>query len=286
MPQFTDSLTLRAGATPQDFDGAGIFRFNSKARRVTGLSVSHSLSAPTTDEGLVMAAKLSNNVGLGSKNPVFFMGFCLNSPPTTNGSVQTVPVDYMPLNIPISGNETMQIDITTVAGAIQTGTHDTRWTIHYDENDTPADILAAKAGSKGVVPVRGGTYGYATALATTNETELTGSGSTLNIPAEAKEIVAITVLQIIDTAVTAEEEIGGHARLEFSGIDNAGKQEYPSNGGLPGLGTEVDVGAAVLINYLPMYLKGTGQELQTSVFVNALSAITGGADWAVNILWR
>lgn len=287
MPQFTDNVSLRAGATPQTFDGNGTFRFNDRGSRVTGLSIGHSMSAYTTEEGFVMAAKLSENAGLGSKAPIFFLGMVGDAGPATNKSVRNHPPDYIPLDIPIAGGSTMRIDLSTVAGATQTGTHDCSITIHYDSGDTPSDILAAAAGASGVVPVRGGTYGYTTALATTTETALTGNGSTLNIPGEAREVVAFVGCQVLDTAVTAAEELGGKCRLEFSGIASAGKQEYPLNGGMPNAGTEVEGCITSPLRRLPMYLPNRGgTEIQTSGYITFLSAITGGADAAVNLLWR
>lgn len=287
MVGWTDSVVIRGGATPQTFDGNQTFRFNAWAKRVTGISLGPSLSTSTTDEGTGMAIRLSENAGLGSKNPVFFMGFTSQPGPTTNNSANGAPPDYIPLDIKVQGNDTMRLDITSVIGATQTGTHDCQVTIHYDAGDTPADILAAAAGGSGVVPCKGGSYGYATALATTTETALTGNGSTLNVPAEANEIIGFVGWHVLDTAVTAAEEIGGKCRFEFSGIGDANKQEYPLSGGSPGLGTEVEGADPVITRRLPMYLKVTGNnEIQVSGYITALSAITGGADVAVNLLWR
>lgn len=286
MVGWTDSLTLRAGATPLSFDGGGTFRINGKGTRITGISCSHSLSVHTTDEGYAMAIKLSDNIGLPSKNPVFFMGMSAPPGPTTNTAIKIHPQDYIPLDYTVAPNSTLQIDITTIAGAVQTGTHDVRFTLHYDAGDTPDDILAAAAGASGMVPVKHGSYGTLAALTTTTETPLVGNGTTLNIPGDMKEIVAICAIQVLDSAVTQSEELGGHVRVEFSGIDNANKQEYPLSGGVPNLGTEVEGGAPAALRRLPMYLQATGSEIQVSGFINALSAITGGADYAVNIMSR
>lgn len=286
MVGWTDSIVIRAGATPLTFDGNGTIRFNSSGKRITGISIGHSLSTYTTDEGYAMAVRLSENEGLPSRNPVFIIGMLADGGPTTNKSEQGTPQDYLPLDIPIAGNSTMRVDLTTIAGATQTGTHDVQLTIHYDANDTPKDILDAAAGASGVVPLKGGSYGTVTALTTTTETALTGNGGVLNIPGEAKEIVAIAAVVIADTAITGQEEIGGKVRLEFSGIANANKQEYPLSGGVPNLGTEVEGGIATGIRRLPMYLQGTGNEIQISGFITLLSAKTGGADIAVNLMWR
>ena len=286
MVGWTDSITIRAGATPLTFDGEGTIRFNDLARRITGISIGHSLSAWTTEEGYAMAVKLSENAGLPSRNPVFFMGMLAAAGPTTNKAEEVRPQDYVPLDIPVAPSSTMRVDITTILGATQTGTHDVRITIHYDAGDTPADILAAAAGRSGVAPCKGGSYGTVTALTTATETAMTGNGSTLNIPMEAKEIIGIVAIGAADTAVTQLEEMGGHVRLEFSGITDANKQEYPINGGNPNIGTEVEGGNACELRRLPMYLRCPNQEIQVSAFINALSAKTGGADYAVNLLWR
>ena len=286
-PMFTDIVTIRGGATPQTFDGNQTFRFNNRAARVVGLSIGQSQSIYTTDEGFAIAVRLSENIGLGSKNPVFIMGWTADAGPSTNHGAQSYPQDYMPLDIPVAPNSTMRVDIATVAGAVQTGTHDVELCIHYDSGDTPSDVLAAAAGASGVVPVKGGVYGYTTALTTTSETALTGNGTTLNVPAEAKQIIGFVGVKVLDTAVTQSEELGGKCRFEFSGISDQGKQEYPLSGGTPGLGTEVEGGNPSGIRRLPMFLDvGSNQEIQTSAFVTFLSAITGGADVAINLLWR
>lgn len=286
MPMYTDSIVLRAGATPHTFDGNGTIRFNDKARRITGISIGQSQSIYTTDEGFVMAVKLSENAGLTSKAPIFIMGWTMDAGPATNHAAQSYPPDYIPLDIPVAPSSTMRVDLSTVAGAVQTGTHDCQITIHYDAGDTPRDILNAAAGCSGIVPVKGGTYGYVTALATTTETALAGNGSTLNIPGIAKEIVGLAACKVLDTAVTQSEEIGGKVRFEFSGISDQGKQEYPLSGGTPNLGTEVEGGNPSPIRRLPMYLPCPGSEVQTSGYITFMSAITGGADVAINLLWR
>jgi hypothetical protein len=180
----------------------------------------------------------------------------------------------------------MRVDLSTLAGATQTATHDCQITIHYDAADTPRDILDAAAGGAGIVPIKGGSFGYVTALATTTETALEGNGSTLNIPMEAKEIVAISAAKVLDGAVTAAQELGGKIRLEFSGISNANKQEYSLSGGLPGAGTEVEGGTPSALKRIPMFLRCPNQEIQVSGFITFLSAITGGADAVVALYWR
>jgi len=282
---WTDRVSIRAGATPLTFDGDQTLRFNEKAQRLVGLALSQSQSIYTTDEGFAVAVKLSENSGLTSKSPVFVMGWTMDSGPATNKAPQGAPADYLGLDLGVAGNSTMKVQITTIAGAIQTGTHDCTIVAYYDMGDTPQEVLFAAAAASGTVPVRGGTYGTLAALTTTTETPLVGNGDTLNIPLEAKEIVAIVALQIIDTAVTASEEMGGHVRI-VTGITDENKQEHPLNGGSPNLGTDVDGGNPVAIRRLPMYIRCPASEVQVSGFINALSAITGGADYVVNLLWR
>ncbi|MEE9119065.1 MAG: hypothetical protein V3U02_10795, partial [Calditrichia bacterium] len=159
---FTDHVQMRAGATPQTFDGNQTVRFNEVGKRLTGLSIGQSQSIQTTDEGFAIAVKLSENSGLTSKAPIFFMGWTMDSGPTTNHAAQAWPADYLGLDIGVAGNSTMRVDISSIAGAIQTGTHDVAITAHYDSGDTPDDILFAAAAASGVVAVKGGSYGYIT----------------------------------------------------------------------------------------------------------------------------
>ena len=284
---YTDRVTIRAGATPQTFDGAATIRFNEFAKKIVGIGLVHSLSTYTTDEGYAMAIKLSGNAGLGSKDPVFFMGMAAHAGPTTNTAAKPSPPDKLALDIDVEKNTTLQIDISTIAGATQTGTHDIVVVIYYSDGAVPQDVL--NSFGIGMVPVKSGSYGYATALATTVETALTGNGTTLNVAAEAKELVGAVLLQILDTAVTAAEELGGHVRMDY-GLGNQAKQEYPSNGGVPGIGTEVEGGdplpIALCRQTIYIDLKSVNRELTVSGFVTAMSAITGGADWALNLLWR
>ena len=281
---FTDRVSFRAGATPQTFDGGQTFRINSKGRRLLGVALGSSMSAHTTDEGAAMAIKLSNNENI--PKPIFLpMGHTVAPGPATNSSVKFSPVDFMPLDIKVEPNTTIQLDISTVVGATQTGTWDVVVTLLYDDGSTPADIVQAMLGRKGIVALKGGSYGYSTAITTTAETALTGNGTPLNIPAFAKEIVGIVAIVLLDTAVTAAEEIGGHVRLEL-GLDDDGKQEYPLNGGQPPLGTEVEGGGIAMMFPTPMYIPLPSREIQASAFVTFLSAVTGGADVAVFLLWR
>lgn len=282
---YTDVVVFNHGATPLTFDGNKTLRFNARARKLVGMSVGHSLSVYTTDEGYAMGVRLSENSGLGGKNPVFVAGNVAASGPGTNTALKPTAISKVNLDIELTPNSTMRIDISTLAGATQTGTHDCTITFFYSDQDEEPDFWQYHGSN---IPARGGTWAYTTALATTTETALTGNGTTLNIPAEATEIIGVNVLHVVDTAVTADEEIGGKARLDF-GLEDQGKQEYAANGGIPGTGTEVEGGApfdamdnlhAASIPNLPQ------RELQTSAYVTASSAITGGADWLVNILYR
>jgi len=282
---FTDTITIRGGATPQTFDGNGTFRLNEKARVICGISINHSLSIYTADEGYALGVRLSENSAFTGKNPVFVMGNVGFPGPATNNSIKPMPVDKINLNIPVSPNSTVRADLSTLAGATQTGTHDCEITLYYSDSANLNDFWAYFGQN---IPCKGGVYAYTTALTTKSETALTGNGSTLNIPAEATEIIGINTLQVPDGAVTPSEEIGGKVRLDL-GLQNQGKQEYPSNGGIPNLGTEVEGGSAIRAtdNLVTTIISGLpSRELQVSAYVTAKSAITGGADWLINILWR
>lgn len=283
---YTDRISFRAGATPLTFDGEQTIRFNEKASKLVGILLSHSLSTYTTDEGYALAVRLSDNTAFSGKNPVFIMGMSADAGPASNKSVQGTPQDFLALDLIVAPNSTLRVDITTIAGAVQTGTHDVVMTFLYSDGSVPADVLAAYAGNSGVPAAKGGTFGTVTALATTTETALTGNGGTLNIPREAQEIVGIVAVKVVDTAVTGSQELGGHVRFDF-GLDKQGKQEFPLTGGVPNLGTEVEGGIPKMTKRCPMYIGNLpATELQTSGFISFLSAITGGADVAINILWR
>ena len=244
--------------------------------------VSHSLSAWTTDEAVGLCVRLQSNNWNGSR--YFMAGFTSNSGPTTNHSITTVLPSVIALDIKVNPDTTVIVDITSLLGATQTGTHDVTIQFLYSDGNVPSDILA-KIGEN-VVAAKGGTYGYTAALATTTRTALTGNGTTLNIPAEANEIIGVCALMALDSAVTQLEELGGQIEIDFS-LPEQGKQIVALSGGSPGIGTEVEGGIPTRILYTPMYIGALpDKELQVSAFVTFLSAITGGADVSLIILWR
>ena len=280
---YSDQVTLRAGATPHTFDGAGTFTLNEKARKLVALKLSHSSSVTTAAEGSAMALQLDSSNWNG--NRYFFMGQIEASNVETNASARPTTKDVIALDIDVQPNTVINVNISTILGATQTGTQDIVLELVYADGALPTDLMAALAGRSGVVPCKGGSYAYTQALATTVETAMSGNATTLNIPAEAKEIIGVSVIGTLDTAITQSEEGAYYIRVDY-GLSNQGTQKYAGQGWLPGLGTEVDNNSwkverdGIYISALP------SRELQVRAYVNAISAITGGADYALNILWR
>lgn len=279
---YSDTVQMRAGSTPYAFDGNQTLRLNSRARRIVAMIVSHSLSTLTTDEAVGLMVRLQSNNWNGSK--YFVAGWMHSSPPATNHSATGVMPTVLALDIPVKPDTTITVDITSILGATMTGTHDVTIQFLYDDGSTPSDILA-KIGQN-VVAAKGGSYGYSAALTTTTRTALTGNGTSLNIPPEATQIIGAVALMALDTAVTAAEEFGGIIEIDF-GLAEQGKQVVALNGGSPGLGTEVEGGVPEKVYYLPLYIGNLpNRELQVNAYVTLLSAITGGADIALAIIWR
>lgn len=283
---YSDIVQMRAGATPQSFDGNQTVRFNEKARKLVAIKVSHSLSVQTAAEGWAMAIRLQSSNFNGSR--YFFAGAFQNINVETNISPGTTMLDIVALDIDIQPNTTLTVDISTVVGSTQTGTHDVTLEFMYADGALPADIMQAIVARSGMPPAKGGSYGYTSALATTVETALTGNNSTLNIPAEAKEIIAVVPIGLLDTAHTQSEEGTGFFKVDY-GLSDQGVQKYSVAGWAPGLGTEVDSPAPNCIAQIrsPIYISNLpNRELQVQAWYTAYSAITGGADYALNILWR
>jgi hypothetical protein len=285
MPQYEALAQMRGGATPHTYDGAVTVSLNSMARRIIGLTLSHSISVRTTDEAVGMVVRLSSSEWNG--NRYFGMGFGGTMGPATNSSQQSVALDYMPFLQPVAANSDIVVDITTVLGATMTGTNDITLIIHYDSGDTPVDVLQAAAAKSGLpYNIRGGNYVYTAAQTGTAETALTGNNTEVaNIPAEAKEIVGSRQLSATDGALTADEEITGYVRWDF-GIPEQGDQRSPIPALVPGDGTEVDTGAVANWSHSPMYLRLPSKLVVTRGYINLYGASTGNYTGAFNLLWR
>lgn len=285
MTLYHEIVQMRAGATPYTFDGEQTARFNDKARRLVAMTVSHSVSTETTDEALGMVVRINSTNWTG--NRYFSGGMIHSSGPTTNHSTTPVELTTTWLDIPITPNTTMIVDISTVVGATQTGTNDVTIDFIYDDGQTPSDIIAGIGNiARQAVAAVGGQYNYLAALADTAETAFTGNNTAFaNIPAFANEIIGVESAYALDTAVTAAEEITGKIRFDF-GVQGQGDQFALMNGGSPGLGTEVEGGIPAYWSKQIMSLKLPAREIQVRAFANAYSAITGGADVAYVLLWR
>ena len=229
---FSDIVQMRAGATPQTFDGNQTLRINERGKKLVAMKVSQSLSVVTTDEGLGMAVRLQSSNWNGSR--YFFAGWVANSPPASNHASYGGFIDIVPLDITIAPNTTVIVDISTVLGATQTGTLDVTIEFMYSDGSISSDIVQSLEGKSGMVSAKGGSYGYATALTTTTRTAFTGNGTSLNIPEEASEIIAVIPEMVLDSAVTQSEEITGFVEVDF-GLSDQGVQKYALNGGSPGL---------------------------------------------------
>lgn len=285
MTLYHEIVQMRAGATPYTFDGEQTARFNDKAKKLVAMTVSHSISTETTDEALGMVVKINSTNWTGDR--YFSGGYIHSSGPTTNHSTTPVHLTTTWLDIPVSPNTTMIVNISTVVGATQTGTNDVTIDFIYDDGQTPSDVLNGIGNiAQQAVAAVGGQYNYLAALADTAETPFTGNNEAFaNIPANAKEIIGVESAYALDTAVTAAEEITGKIRFDF-GVQGQGDQFALMNGGSSGLGTEVEGGAPAYWSKQIMSLKLPDREIQVRAFANAYSTITGGADVAYVLLWR
>lgn len=273
---------MRAGATPQSFDGAQKIRMPSNDGRpstIVSIVLSASMSIITTDEGAGMAVKLTAEDWAGSK--IFPMGWLHASPNATNLSCKPAGQDILGVDIPVKSLVDVQVDISTILGAVQTGTWDVTVGLLIDDGYTPKKVL-----DRIPFPIReiaGSNFGYTTALTTTTKTDL----STIKIPASAQAIVAGKFLGVLDTAITADEEITSYFTLTDDAEAIKGTHDYPGMGGSPGLGTEVNSGEHGWAPWIPMFidLSKVTKEITVTPSVTAYSAITGGADYACALAW-
>jgi hypothetical protein len=273
---FSDISQMRGGATTYTFDGAGSIVTNEKCSKVVGLVVNQSLSARTNDEGNGMAVKLECNSWAGG-NRIFPIGWVHGADTAANACPQHTDYDILPLNIPTPPQSTISINIAGTLGATGTGTYDTTVGILYSDAQTPNEYLLR---SPNCYPAAGGDYGYIAALATTTRTAF----STFTIPAWAKAVVGVRVRGVFDTAVTADEEFTSFAELDL-GIGSAGVQKFPGPGAMPQDGTDVDGGQCINIRYIPTYIPLPSSDLTCKGYLTAYSAISGGADYELSLIW-
>lgn len=278
---------MRAGATPQTFDGSQTITFNEKAARLVALCVSMSQSVRTTDEGVGMGVKLSSSNWQGDR--YFPAGYLQPVGPATNAAYKAFKSTIIPLDIEVGGNTTVEVNISTVIGATQTGTLDVTIDLIYDDGETPGDIIdAIRLAPNSMIPIaiKGGNYLYLANLAVTARTAFSNNNSAAgNIPAEAEELVGCIAGAVPDTALTADQEATGYLDYEF-GISEGVDQKALLSGSIPGDGTEVDGNEPADWAYTPMYLRMPDREVQVRGFVNLYGAVTGGLSLAAFLLWR
>lgn len=278
MTIFCERIQFTHGATPHTFDGNQTITLNDKARKLHALVCSHSLSARAADEGHAAAIRMSSDNWSGTRT--FPFGWIIEAETATNAAPSAVGQDIIALDIDVGPSSKITADVSTILGATQTGTVDAEIGFLYSDGNIPADVLAQIA--KNNVPFKGGGYGYVAALTTTVRTAL----SIFTIPSFAQAIVGGKFLRAIDTAVTADEEVTGYIELDF-GVSGQGVQNYPTIGGVPQDGTDAGTGAKNLMPWIPMYVDlSQSGEVTVNAFINAKSAITGGADYSVCLGWR
>ena len=140
-----------------------------------------------------MSLRLSSTNWTG--NRFFGMGFGFHSGPATNKAVEGYRQDIIPVDITIGPNTTILMDVSTLAGAIQTGTHDLNVDFVYDDGNTPQDVLDQYKWVSGMLPVKGGVFGRLAALATTSETPMDNNNSAeFNIPASSVAVTAVSII--------------------------------------------------------------------------------------------
>lgn len=269
---------MRGGSTTYTFDGAQTIKVNQSCQKLVGLVLSQSMSAKKEDEGNGMSVKLTCPNWDGG-NRIFPMGWIHGADTAANSAPQHADYDILPIDIDTPPNSSIQINIAGTLGATATGTYDVTVGLLYDDGNTPHDIIEKMPNH---VAVQGGDYGYIAALATTTPTDFT----TINIPAWANEVVGVKVRGVFDGAVTADQEFTGFVDIDF-GITGQGVQKYPVNGAMPQDGTDVDGGQCVNVRYIPTHIDlSEVDSVQAIGKYTAYSALTGGADYDLGIIWR
>lgn len=261
-----------AGATPNTFDGAAtaILTLHANAMKARYVSLSHSLSAVTTNESTQMVARLNQD----NKFRYFPHVWGASSPPATNSAVKGMPVTLIPVDIDLKPGGTLKWDITSTGGT-QTGTHGACIGIGYEAKGGASPDILAKFPN--IVPVKEGLYEYDAVAAATAQV-LDGHGGSSNagkidVPDKMRELCALFVNTQIDGAVTAAENVNGWVHLE-SNID-IGYQQYPIPGLLPGAGTEVEGGVPSPGVIYPMSIPiPAGTASWFKIYANIQTAVT------------
>lgn len=267
---------MRGGATPGTFDGDQSIVLNDPAQQIVMCITSNSLSVYTDDEGTGIAIKLTSSSNW-SHDLIFPAGGFAPSGCATNTAVKLCPQEITPLDLAVKGNTQVKCDITTVAGDTQTGTNDVTIGLGWTDGRVPGDILLKipnVVGLKGSGTISSG-------VAVTAETALT----TFKIPGFATEIIGGKFIMVHDGAVTQSEEITGFVRLDL-GISDQGVQNWPLNGGIPNLGTEVEGAAINLMPWIPMHIPLPDKEITVNPHSNLYGAVTGGVEVVVSLAWR
>lgn len=261
-----------AGATPNTFDGAttAILTLHANATMARYVSISHSLSAYTTNESTQMMARLNQD----NKFRFFPHLWGASSGPATNSSVKGMPVTLIPVEFKLKPGGTLRWDVTSTGGT-QTGTFGTCIGIGYEaKGGASPDVLAR---FPNLVPVKDGLWEY-DAVATATRQVLDGAGGAgnagkLDVPEGMKELVGLFLSVTIDGAVTAAENVNGWADIE-SNLE-IGFQEYPLPAIIPGAGTEVEGSVPSPGIFYPMSIPiPTGTAAWFKVYANIQTAVT------------
>lgn len=261
-----------AGATPNTFDGAAtaILTLHANAMQARYVSISHSLSAYTTNESTQMVARLNQD----NKFRFFPNLWGASSGPATNHAVYGQPPTLIPVDFKLKPGGTIKWDVTSTGGT-QTGTHGACIGIAYEAKGGASPDVLAKFPN--IVPVKDGLFEY-DAVATATKQVLDGHGGAgnagkMDAPEGARELVALFLGVQIDGAVTAAENVNGWVDIE-SNID-LGYQQYPIPSILPGGGTEVEGGAPHPGIFYPMSITiPQGTACWFKVWANIQTAVT------------
>ena len=274
MTTFIDRVFMRAGATPDTYDGNQTITLNATARKIHALLVSNSESIHTTDEGVGISVRMTSPNWTGNLD--FQAGWISPSGPATNNAVKIVPVSLVQLDLDVKPNTTVTFNITSIAGATQTGTSDTTIGLIYSDGSVGPNW---EMKFPDCLPAKGGVV-ERTAVTATTETAL----DTMVIPAHAKALIGYKAILTCDGAVTASEEGTGFVRLQLD-LSGQGATNLPLSSLQPNLGTEVEGSAAQIFPYIPIWIPLEGRELTARGFANLASAVTTSGTVIFGLIW-
>jgi hypothetical protein len=260
------------GATPNTFDGSAtaIVTLHAKAKRARYVSLSHSLSAYTTNESTQMVARLNQD----NRFRYYPAQWGASSGPATNNALKGMPVTLIPVDFDLKPGGTLKWDVTSTGGT-QTGTFGCALGIAYEANGAASPDVMARFPN--LVPVKDGLWEYDAVAAATRQV-LDGAGGAglagkIDVPDKIRELVALFVSVTVDGAVTAAENVNGYVDLE-SNLD-IGYQQYPLPSVMPGAGTEVEGSVFTPGVFYPMSIPiPTGTAIWFKIYANLQTAVT------------